>query len=187
MSEIDFSNAPDGATHYSPESEMMHVVWYKAVKKNSHDASCHMEGSGWKTCTVNDAQFDIHRNIMIPIPLVVNNDSIITCKTEREVMLCKQVIRMCRGEASQQLFKGDWYDFDSDSYEFYINEQYREKLKKELVIPWEWIADDVYRVEVGEGGKVTTISTKYNNESIPLKLDLDGVDLPTIIDRPSEK
>ena len=119
--------------------------------------------------------------------MVLNNDNVITCNNPREVMLCKQVLRMCRGEASQQLFKGDWYDFDKESYEFYINEQYRAKPKKELIVPWEWIADDVYRVEVSEDGKVMTISTKYNNESIPLKLDLDGVDLPAIIDRPSEK
>ena len=122
---------------------------------------------------------------------IINDPMIIVCKTDREVMLCEQVIRMCRGEASQFNYNGQWVD--SRLNKVVIGNKYRAKPKKELVVPWEWLAADVFAVEVMSDKQVFLLSKKesdfmdeYTLQSPVdfLNLDLEGIDLPVTVKRP---
>ena len=114
---------------------------------------------------------------------------LVACKTDREVMLCEQVLRMCRGEESQ--FKrrdGAWEPVAGETNGFIsINMEYRAKPKKELVVPWEFIAEWVCSVEVRGNGTVIAVDDYDNAMRLPLKLDLEGIDLPVAVKRPGVK
>ena len=104
---------------------------------------------------------------------------LVECKTDREKMLCEQVLRMCRGEASEILVEKKWVvvnDLDA----LYPSHEYRAKPKKELIVPWEWIPDNVFEITVPESGVI------YNNfgYTMHIKLDLEGIELPVTVNRP---
>ena len=71
----------------------------------------------------------------------IKMSNMIECKTDREVMLCGQVLRMCRGEDSQIKHRecDNWSDIRVNPVSLSIEEEYRAKPKKELVVPWELI------------------------------------------------
>ena len=56
----------------------------------------------------------------------------VVCKTDYEVMICEQALRMLRGEASQIKHKGygDWNDLRDNPVCLSIEEEYRAKPKK---------------------------------------------------------
>lgn len=116
---------------------------------------------------------------------IINDPMIIVCRADREVMLCEQVIRMCRGEASQFNYNGQWVD--SRLNKVVIGNKYRAKPKKELFVPWEWI-DEKYNVCVVDlnmqvGFKISEDSNSTNIGQA-IKLDLEGIDLPVTVKRP---
>lgn len=121
---------------------------------------------------------------------IINDPMIIVCRADREVMLCEQVIRMCRGEASQFNYNGQWVD--SRLNKVVIGNKYRAKPKKELVAPWEFIGDEINYLliesnEIIIGLKSTSQIIKDGLHISGLKLDLEGIDLPTAIKRPEVK
>ena len=63
---------------------------------------------------------------------------LVECKTEREKMLCEQVLRMCRGEDRQKLINGNWSELFSRN--LCIDSEYRAKPKKELIVTWGVVA-----------------------------------------------
>ena len=107
---------------------------------------------------------------------------LVECKTDREVMLCEQVLRMCRDEASQELTQYEDRSVWSDAspFEVDLSTTYRAKPKKELIVPWEWIPDNVFEITVPESGVI------YNNfgYTMHIKLDLEGIELPVTVNRP---
>lgn len=119
---------------------------------------------------------------------IINDPMIIVCRTEREKMLCEQVLRVVRGEPSQELVNTYWKDVQPDHI-INIDKliRYRAKPKKELVVPWEWI-DEKYNVCVVDlnmqiGFKVSEDSNSTNIGQA-IKLDLEGIDLPVTVKRP---
>ena len=112
------------------------------------------------------------------------NAKYISCNNNREVMLCQQVLRMCRGEGSEFTFNGhDWGD--ANDKELCIETSYRAKPKKELVVPWEWFNDECVSLCVNEA-KVISL-TDCNGNLIYMtgfKLDLEGIELPVTVHRP---
>ena len=126
---------------------------------------------------------------------IINDPMIIVCRADREVMLCEQVLRMCRDEASQELTQYEDRSVWSDAspFEVDLSTTYRAKPKKELVVPWEWLAADVFAVEVMSDKQVFLLSKKesdfmdeYTLQSPVdfLNLDLEGIDLPVTVKRP---
>lgn len=69
------------------------------------------------------------------------------------------------------------YMWSLDDVEKHINEYI--KPKKELVIPWEWLPEDVKIVEVDESG-----IHDQNSNQLRIKLDLTDIDLPVTVKRP---
>ena len=112
-----------------------------------------------------------------------NMNSMIECKTDREKMLCEQVLRMCRGEVIQRLVNGFW--IDSDPLYLFIDGEYRAKPKKELIVPWEFLSSEIAEIVVTEAGYIKG----YVNESEyhqlnGLSLDLESIELPVTVKRP---
>ena len=94
-------------------------------------------------------------------------------------MLCQQVLRMCRGEGSeQQNVNNEWVSVEWDRID--INKRFRAKPKKELVVPWEWLPDDVTELTI------TVNKVIYNNRgyTVALKLALTDIELPVTVHRP---
>lgn len=118
---------------------------------------------------------------------IASDSLLIRCDDERQKMLCEQVIRMCRGEASQfkRTSTNKWEDKVPTS-ELYTNIEYRAKPKKELVVPWEFIADDIIEITVSEDNSpyCKTATNHWGHVLRGLKLDLDGIDLPVTVTRP---
>lgn len=179
---IDFSKSPEGATHYGLDS---HSVSY-FLKINSR---YFYDNDGlWI-----DSPYH-HHDWLKPIQkttngekmnIEINMNNMIECKTDREKMLCEQVLRMCRGEESQIKHKGygDWNDIRDNPVCLSIEEEYRAKPKKELVVPWKWLPDEVTDITVCENLHI------YNNlgNTVLLKLDLEDIDLPVTVIRPKEE
>ena len=79
----------------------------------------------------------------------------------------------------------DKYDALTDKYLALKGDNERAKPKKELIVPWEWIADDCVSLCVNEAKVV--FSVDCNGHLIYMtgfKLDLDGIDLPVTVERP---
>ena len=185
---IDFSKAPDSATHYIDGCDVINSevsIW--KIK----EVTLWVNGSdfSWGLCTkwfpislltLLTPPKEIPCVKMTKIATTVSFAHSVTCNNEREVMLCEQVLRMCSGEACQYKVLGKWL-----THKFtymLIDGEYRAKHKKELVIPWEWLPDDVTIVEVDESGV-------HDQGSNPLriKLDLTEIELPVIVTRPEGK
>lgn len=116
---------------------------------------------------------------------IINDPMIIVCKTDREVMLCEQVIRMCRGEASQFNYNGQWVD--SRLSKVVIGNKYRAKPIKTLFIPWDFISDDINHISVQSKDCITAFKDHMDENGVKLnglKLDLDGICLPVLAMRP---
>ena len=119
----------------------------------------------------------------------IKMNNMIECKTDREKMLCEQVLRMCRGEKSQiKCTETDiWYDFD----EAVISHlpEYRAKPKKELVVPWEFINDEIIEITfTKDNSPYCKTATHHHGHVLQgLKLDLEGIDLPVTVKRPEVK
>lgn len=117
----------------------------------------------------------------------------VECINEREQMLCEQVLRLCRGEESEghyglsDLDGGKWKPLLSNVDAVNIHWHYRAKPKKQLVVPWELIPDEYICVTVNKNSKVF-ISKHTDGVYLffPLKLDLEGVELPVTVHRPTE-
>ena len=174
MEAIDFSKAPEGATHYVPESEYSNLMWLKDVTDRSYLYEIDHNRVGWRESD----KFNgiVHRD-MIEIPRVVY------CDNERQMMLCEQVIRMDRGEASQQLnIANKWVDVTWVRID--TTKKYRAKPKKELVVPWEWLDSDVAAITVNSRGVVLAIDGSNQGFEIKLKLDLTDIELPVTVRRP---
>ena len=113
----------------------------------------------------------------------IKMNNMIECKTDREKMLCEQVLRMCRGEERQKLINGNWCP--SFSTNLCIDSEYRAKPKKELIVPWEFLSSEIAEIVVTEAGYIKG----YVNESEyhqlnGLSLDLEGIELPVAVKRP---
>jgi len=181
---IDFSKGPEGATHYGLDSHS--VIYFLKI----NDRYFYDNGSKWI-----DSPY-CHHDWLKPIQkttngekmnIEINMNNMIECKTDREVMLCEQVLRMCRGEERQKLINGNWCP--SFSTNLCIDSEYRAKPKKELIVPWEFISDEINYLliesnEIIIGLKSTSQIIKDGLHISGLKLDLEGIDLPTAIKRP---
>lgn len=114
---------------------------------------------------------------------------LVECKTDREKMLCEQVLRMCRGEDRQKLINGNWCELFSTN--LCIDSEYRAKPKKELIIPWEWLPDDVFAIEVSADKQITLVrdgrGTIAHRAFTNFKPNLEGIDLPVTVKRPEVK
>ena len=143
----------------------------------------------WKKAS-NGEEF--HATMLKPIYHDVTNtaskDLTVYCEDERQVMLCEQVIRMCKGEASEKLdyYSENKWDIFYPRDCLFMNEQYRAApfQKKELVVPWGWLSSDVTAITVNERGIVLAIDGSNQGWEIKLKLDLTDIELPIIVTRP---
>ena len=137
---------------------------------------------------------DIHKvttNTNDAIEAVINkkileNPMLIECKTDREKMLCEQVLRVVRGEPSQELINTYWKDVQPDHI-INIDKliRYRAKPKKELAVPWEWLREEIDEVVVTKEGFIKGYANGSEYYQLfGLSLDLEGVDLPVTVKRP---
>lgn len=176
MTNIDFSKAPDGATHYSSVSDK-HISWWM----------CNM--FGW-SC------YDNAMNAWVGVKAAMGGCAIeipqqltVTCDNERQKMLCEQVLRMCRGEASEYQYNDEWITLDGDSKNplaVCVDYEYRAKPKKELAVPWEWLASDINKIMVNKNGDICHVHNDgyFSGYITTLKLDLTDIDLPVTVKRP---
>ena len=114
---------------------------------------------------------------------------LVECKTDREVMLCEQVLRMCRDEASQELTQYEDRSVWSDAspFEVDLSTTYRAKPIKTLFIPWDFISDDINHISVQSKDCITAFKDHMDENGVKLnglKLDLDGICLPVLAMRP---
>ena len=107
----------------------------------------------------------------------------ITCEDEWQVMLCEQIIRMCKGEVSEFNDDGLWKTVVNNNF-IAMDFEYRLKPKKELVVPWGWLAPDVTAITVNERGVVLAIDGSNQGWEIKLNLDLTDIELPITVTRP---
>ncbi len=114
----------------------------------------------------------------------IKMNNMIECKTDREKMLCEQVLRMCRGEERQKLINGNWCP--SFSTNLCIDSEYRAKPKKELIVPWEFINDEIIEITfTKDNSPYCKTATHHHGHVLQgLKLDLEGIDLPVTVKRP---
>lgn len=211
-SNIYFSKAPEGATHYGGlddffklnGSEWLIWLWgeWVQVSPDIYESLC----GNLKPIPPqkpNGGELERHRELVknainldgvlfnlmtehIKMEGKVNKSMNIECKNEREKMLCEQVLRMCRGEESEVNCSDNWVKYEH-GYLFIFGE-YRAKPKKELVIPWDFLREDIINVVVTSNGEIKGYSdsvTYYN--LFGLLLDLDGIDLPVTVKRPEVK
>ncbi|MGB0942968.1 MAG: hypothetical protein ACPGUE_11225 [Marinomonas sp.] len=173
MNNIDFSKAPEGATHYY-KNDYFGVVFY--MLKDGAWFHYLSESDFW---VLSGNSKDWIDSTLIEI----TNHAIIECKTEREQMLCEQVLRVIRGEASQQLVNTYWKDVPPDNI-INIDKliRYRAKPKKELVVPWDILSDEVTEIKIDKHGNIYDGGTPLR-----IKLDLTDIELPITVKRPEEK
>jgi len=119
---------------------------------------------------------------------IIIDPMIIVCKTDREVMLCEQVLRVVRGEPSQELVNTYWKDVQPDHI-INIDKliRYRAKPIKTLFIPWDFISDDINHISVQSKDCITAFKDHMDENGVKLnglKLDLDGICLPVLAMRP---
>lgn len=194
---IDFSKAPEGATHYIKGSDVVEcivIVWglkNKVLWINGDEFT-------WGNCKVwykTSGLVAACDPLLIPNLAVASQPQlddfsdklkgfsliIVTCDNERQKMLCEQVIRMDRGKESQYRLCGldacDWTDKTTDSIS--ICAEYREKPKKELVVPWDVLANEVTVIRVDSNGCIYD-----GNTPLRIKLDLTDIELPVTVKRP---
>lgn len=121
---------------------------------------------------------------------IINDPMIIVCRTDREVMLCEQVLRVERGEESEILVDEEWVRVN-DLDALYPNHEYRAKPKKELIVPWELIDESISEIEVLKDKRAFFIKDdceiRIRHLAYYLKLDLEGIDLPVTVKRPEVK
>ena len=216
---IDFSKAPEGATHYMGSG--LEVRWFRhngilwQISRGEGDWSgtfiqdrdvtpipkkkllenelnklgiiSYRHGDKMKDTYLGDdvkrVTQDFTTQINYPSSSIKNKDGVVNHLTDRELMLCEQVVRMCRGEESQ--FKDSeegWVD--ALRVTMSIHHEYRAKPKKELVVPWEWLDDDVCAIDISPTGKCFAIIEDEECYPLPIKLDLEGVKIPVIVKRP---
>lgn len=118
------------------------------------------------------------------VNIEININNMIECKTDREKMLCEQVLRMCRGEDSQRLVSSHW--IGSDPLRLFVDAEYRAKPEKELIVPWDLINEHIKTITVTEKGitgyQENCLAKNYDLTMI-LALDLEGIDLPVTVKR----
>ncbi len=171
---IDFSKAPEGATHYYFDTDN-ELFWYKSDEYNLYVFA--PTATDWD---ISWNKIDWLKTMAVEIPKQLT----VTCKTDREVMLCEQVLRILRGEGGQYKdFDGNWRDINKAADHFGINCEYRAKPKKELFVPWDWVDDRIDEIHVNEYGRILD---KHCNP-LPFKLDLSGIEVPVTVKRPEVK
>lgn len=181
---IDFSKAPDGATHYDFDSSS-DVFWYKHSDLGWHFTwgSCkawYLDESNLLGTKLVKISNPIDEALKEVVDILVAKKLTVTCDNERQKMLCEQVVRDYQGLRSQYR-TGDgceWLDVDSTTCLDYAFE-YRAKPKKELVVPWNILSDEVKVIRVDSNGCIYD-----GNTPVRIKLDLDDIDLPVIVKRP---
>lgn len=197
---IDFSKAPECATHYIKGCDVTSCGSHVLL---SDDAVFWIAGDyfTWGFCStwfsLNDLVVSFNPK---PIPdLTINGQSLedysentftsfnpltVTCDNERQKMLCEQVIRMDSGEASQFLRNGKWINKEVTCTSILTESEYRATPKKELVVPWEWLDLDVKAITVNDRGVVLAIDGSNQGFEIKLALDIEGINLPVTVHRP---
>lgn len=176
---IDFSKAPNDATHYAVvfSADKPVAEWVRLVDGEFSNAAGCIDYSEYQCLLGNGIE-------------IINLPTMVSCETEQELMLCEHVIRMLRDVPSQVLISGAWMDIDlsdsDDDNTVYISmgDEYRATPKKELVVPWEWLDLDVTAITVNDRGVVLAIDGSNQGFEIKLKLDLTDIDLPITVTRP---
>jgi hypothetical protein len=171
---IDFSKAPEGATHYYFDTDN-ELFCYK-----TDEYSLYVFAPSAKDWDIswNKINWLNEKAAEIPKQLTV------TCKTDREKMLCEQVLRMCRCEESQYRALSIWHDVPCTGH-MDMERDYRSKPKKELVVPWEFLRKEIGEVVVTKEGYIRGYANGSGYHHLyGLSLDLEGIDLPVIVKRP---
>lgn len=157
---VDFSKAPEGATHYSSISDKC-VSWWMC------------DSSGWYCYDNYTKEWIGIKAAMGGYVTEIPQQLTVTCDDERVI---REFIESC--------FKHEG-DIDQTGYMWSLSDaenhvaKYLEP-KKELVVPWEFIPDVINEITVSATGNIT-YSVGY---SLMLKLDLDEIDLPVTVTRP---
>lgn len=167
----DFSKKPEGATHY--DAQQHETFWYK-IKNGKWQFT-------WGRCSAWYVDESSNHEFLALIP----NTLTVTCDNEHDLMLHQQLQRLINNEPSQYCRDDEWVDLTSDSNNpkaVCITEVYRAKPKKELVVPWDILADEVIEVRVDKNGCIYDGGTPLR-----IKLDLTDIELPVTVKRPEGK
>ena len=176
---VDFSNKPDSATHYFEGDEYRYFRWVRNISKTSYEyisETGRAREDSWGIHAMSEKTFSSYILDVKEIPVA---------EPTRAEELHAQLQRMIDEEPSEAFNTkaGDkWFEWDRDYLYVSDNIKYRAKVYKELHVPWDWLDDSVSYVQVRSDGTVITNTM----ERIPLRLDLEGVKLPVLVNRPKD-
>lgn len=170
---IDFSKAPEGATHYI--DVYGGILFYKKIDGRWF---CHFDKNGWGPSPNADNQMNYVKFKSIPTQLFGQY----TPETDRERMLCDAVIMKCRGIDVERYIHKEW----TASTDKKVCVQYKYRRAPKLPeIPWEWIDECVEKIAINSAGEIQAITRNSSSSGLYcLKLDLTDVELPVTVNRP---
>lgn len=176
---IDFSKAPEGATHYIVDGNSIHYV------KFGLDRWWIYKGEDFRGLSKQNVWRDLSgHSHPEPIPIPPPSFGQYTPETDKERMLCDAVVMKCRGIDVERLSVNfEWVKSENNAV--FTDEEYR-RAPKLPEIPWEWIDDKVAEIEIKEDALIYRASDGFevSYDVHPLKLDLTDIELPVTVKRP---